>query len=123
MNLPPSLEEFIGRYVDSIETLEILLLLKRSPETYWMTTAIESHLGIRSGTAEKHLRELLDNRFIVRGMTGAFRYSPSNEGHDEAVTALAAAYADQRVAVVNAVFSESLSRLRAFANAFKVTSE
>lgn len=123
MNLPPTLVEFIGRYIDSIETLEILLLLKRSPETYWMPTAIESHLGIRPGLAERYLRELLDNGFIVRGMTGAFRYSPSGDAYDESIAELAAAYAEQRVAVVNTVFSQNLARLRAFANAFKVKSE
>ena len=122
MNLSQPLEAFIGRHIDSIETLEILLLLQRSPDTYWMTSAIESHLGIKSGTAEKRLFALQEHGFVVKGMTGGFRYARNNAA-DANVKALAEAYAEQRTAVVNTVFSENLARLRAFSNAFKVKSE
>ncbi len=123
MSLPQPLEQFIARYVDSVETLETLLLLKRSSETFWMTSAIESHLGIKAGSAEKRLQSLLQNGFVVRGMSGAYRYCPKRADDDALVAELATAYAEQRTAVLNFLFSDSLARLRAFANAFKVKSE
>lgn len=123
MNLAPKLQEFISRYIDSIETLEILLLLERSPETYWMASAIESHLGIKTGTAEKRLQGLLQNGFIVKGASRGYRFSPENETQNAAVAELATAYTARRVSVVNMVFSENLARLRAFSDAFKVKSE
>jgi predicted transcriptional regulator len=123
LKLPQPLQEFIGQNIDSIETLEILLLLHRSPETYWMAPAIESHLGIKAGTADKRLQGLMNGGFIVKGTTGAYRYSPENEEQNASVSELATAYAEKRVAVVNAVFSENLARLRAFSNAFRVKSE
>jgi hypothetical protein len=119
--LPDPLEHFIARYVDSIETLETLLLLERSRETFWMTSAIESHLGFKAGSAEKRLQLLLQNGFVVRGMSGAYRYCPKRAEDDAQVAELAAAYADRRAAVLNVLFSDNLARLRAFANAFKVT--
>ena len=64
-----------------------------------------------------------DARGIVKGASRGYRYNPGNEALDAAVGELAAAYADRRVSVVNAVFSENLARLRAFSDAFKVKSE
>ena len=121
--LPGPLEQFIARYIDSVETLEALLLLKRSSETFWMTSAIESHLGFKAGNVEKRLQSLLQNGFVVRGLSGAYRYSPERAEDDAQVAELAAAYADRRAAVLNALFNANLGPLRAFANAFKVKSE
>lgn len=123
MSLPQPLEQFIARYVDSVETLETLLLLKRSSETFWMTSAIESHLGLKSGNAEKRLQGLLQNGFVVKGMSGGYRYCPERAEDDVQVAELAVAYAERRAAVLNFLFSDNLSSLRAFANAFKVKSE
>jgi len=123
VSLPQPLEQFIARYVDSVETLETLLLLKRSSETFWMTSAIESHLGLKQGNAEKRLQLLLQNEFVVRGMSGGYRYCPKRAEDDVQVSELAVAYAERRAAVLNFLFSDNLARLRAFANAFKVKSE
>jgi DNA-binding IclR family transcriptional regulator len=123
MSLPKKLEDFIGRYVDSIETLEILLQLQRSPETVWMAPAMESHLGMKSGTAEKRLESLARHGFAIRGSSSGYRYGTPDKELDATVAELAAMYAERRVMVVNTIFSENLARLRAFSNAFKVKSE
>ena len=121
--LSPNLQQFIARYVDSMETLEILLLLQRAPDTFWTPSAIDSHLGMKSGVAENRLRGLLENNFVTKGISGGYRYNARGEERRVAVLALAAAYAETRAEVVNAVYSENLNRLRAFSDAFRVKSE
>ncbi|MGH9418567.1 MAG: hypothetical protein ACRD3J_01230 [Thermoanaerobaculia bacterium] len=124
MTISKSLTEFIGCNVDSIETLEILMLLQRAPDTFWTAVAIESQLGMRSGVSGPRLDSLCENGLIVRGFTaGGYRYSPGNEALRSLVEELATAYADSRAVVLNAVHSEHLDRLRAFADAFRMKSE
>lgn len=124
VELPAPLTQFIAEAIDSIETLEILLLLHRSPETFWAPSAVESHLGLKKGIAEKRLAGLAQKRLAVRGEeSGGYRYRPENDERRKIVAELAAAYSDKRASVVNTVFSENLARLRAFANAFKVKGE
>ena len=120
MTLPRQVEELIAGCIDSIETLEILLLLQRSPDTFWRPAAVGSHLGMGEGTAEKRLAGLLGRELVTKGTSGGYRYTPKDDEVREHVSALAAAYAEQRAAVVNAVFGENLTRIRAFADAFKV---
>ncbi|MGA8808436.1 MAG: hypothetical protein WB973_11210 [Thermoanaerobaculia bacterium] len=123
MSLQQSVMEFISRYVDSMETLEIILLLQRAPDTFWTGSAIDSHFGMKQGTAEKRLHGLLQNRLVSRGTSGGYRYAPKDEELRAGVSALAIAYAERRAVVANIVFSENLERLRAFSDAFKVKSE
>jgi hypothetical protein len=123
VSLQQPIEEFIRRYIDSIEALEILMLLQRAPDTFWTPVAIESHLGMKQGIAEQRLQRLLQNGFVTKGMSGGYRYAPADDDLRAGISALAAAYADGRSAVLNVVFSESHPRLRAFSDAFKVKSE
>lgn len=120
MTLPQHVLDFIRDHVDSIETLEIILLLHRAPDTFWRPEAIESHLGLKPGTAEKCLQKLDVSGIALQGMTRGYRYRATDAAVDRSVKALAAAYAEHRISVVNAVYSENLRRLRAFADAFKV---
>ncbi|MEO8217607.1 MAG: hypothetical protein ABI718_11045 [Acidobacteriota bacterium] len=123
MSLTPPLQELIARHIDSIEALEILLLLHRAPETSMTAAAIDSRLGLKSGIAEKRLQILLRTDLVLRETSGAYRYAVTDEDLNGRVADLASAYADRRTAVVNTVYSENLVRLRAFADAFKVKSE
>lgn len=122
MSIPFAVEDFVARYIDSIETLEILLLLHRAPDTFWMPAAVESQLGMKRDTADGRMQALQNEGLLVRGMTGAYRYSPTAAEAREEVSALAVAYAEQRWLVVDAVFGRN-KHLRAFSDAFRVKSE
>ncbi len=123
MSLQESVMELIRRYVDSMETLEIILLLHRAPDTFWTASAIDSHFGMKQGTAEKCLQGLLQNQLVTKGTSGGYRFAPNDEALREGVSALAVAYADRRALVASIVYNENLERLRAFSDAFKVKSE
>ena len=124
MSLSPELLELIQQHIDSVETLEILLLLQRTPETFWTASAIESHLGLKSGTAERLLSNLEQRRLLVAGMSGGYRYNPNDDAaRRDVIAELATAYAGRRGEVINALYSANLTRLRAFSDAFKMRNE
>lgn len=111
----------IARHLDSVESIDILLLLRRSPQTYWGSPAIAEQLGIAPDIARAKLDALRGANLVAVGeQTGAFRYGPPDERTRIAVDELAAAYANRRVSVINTIYSENLERLRAFSNSFRV---
>jgi hypothetical protein len=66
MTLSDSTQAFIRRHIDSIEALEILMLLQRAPDTFWTPAAMNAHLRMKEGIAEECLQRLLHNGFDQR---------------------------------------------------------
>ncbi len=113
--------DFVVAHFDSVEALEIAMLLRRGPNTFWAAPAIAEHLGMRQNVAEAKLNALRDGGLLVRGdQTGAYRYSPANDELRQRVDALAEAYTDRRLSVINIIHSANLERLRAFSGAFRL---
>lgn len=119
--LSPAVGGLIARCLDSVESVEILLLLRRSSDTFWTAAAVSQQLGTSRETAEAKMKALLDAGFLATGVqTDAHRYAPRGKELASAADELAAVYSEKRVSVINAIYSANLSRLRAFADAFKV---
>ena len=115
------LEQFIAEKIHSIEEVEILALLFRSPDTYWTTTAMAQHLNLKEEVASAKVRDLERRGLVVSGQTGGnFRFAAASDDLKRDVGMLVDAYRDQRVTVINAVYSANLTRLRSFADAFKL---
>jgi hypothetical protein len=121
--LSPSVRDLIVRSIDSLESLELLMLLRRSPETYWSADAAGQRLGIKPEIARKKLISLRDSGLLAEGAeTSAFRYAPDEQTR-QTIDDLAAACTDQRIHVTNTIFSANLERLKAFTNAFKLKND
>ena len=119
--LTSEVQELIARVFDSVASVEIVLLLRRSPQTYWAAPAIAEQLGLRSEIVQAKLDALTRHRILKMGeQTHAFRYAPEEKETAARLDHLAAAYADHRVSVINTIYSANLERLRAFSNAFRV---
>jgi hypothetical protein len=122
--LKPDVQKLISDCIDSVEAVEILLLLRRSPDAYWTSDAVSQQLGMQSQLASAKLRGLAENRLlVVGGDTGAYRYAPRDAETRQAVDNLAAAYANLRIHVINTIYSANLERLRAFSDAFRLKKE
>ena len=113
--------ELIARCIDSVESAELLVLLHRSADTFWAAEAAAHRLGIKPDIAQNKLNALADCGLLARGSgTIAFRYAPSDEAQTRLVDQLVAAYANQRITVLNTIYSANLDRLKAFTDAFKL---
>jgi hypothetical protein len=120
-DLSPEVLQFLLRNFDSVEAIEIVVLLQRSPDTFWTAQAVSQQLGIREAVAAPRLFSLAEKGVLVRGeQTGAYRFAPAAAGAAELTAELLRLYSEQRSSVINAIYSGSL---RAFSDAFRLKNE
>jgi len=119
--LSPDARRLIVEAIGSVELLEVLLLLSRSPDTFWTAEAVAQRLGMSGEVVKKALQSLAEEEFVSSARdTVAYRYDPPDERRRAGVAALAEDYANQLINVINAIYSARLDRLRAFSDSFKL---
>jgi hypothetical protein len=97
---------FITRCIDSVETLDVLLLLRRSPDTFWAPAAVARQLGINAETAANKLAGLHSRGLLARAAaTSAFRFAPSETGDNALIGRLETLCHDCRPAVLGVIRS------------------
>lgn len=98
--------DFISRHIDTLAALEMLLLLRRSPETFWTADAAADQLGITRDTAYFTAGRLHTSGLLARAAaTAAYRFAPPDANDRRRVDRLAAQYEQDRAAVLNAIRS------------------
>lgn len=119
--LPEGVRRFIAEHIESVEQLEILLLLFRHPERTWSADEASRELRISELSAGERLVDLARDTRVVRAENGGrdYRYAPEDAERDEAVRGLVSAYAERRVTVINLIFSKPTDKISTFANAFR----
>lgn len=119
--LPPSVHTLIATSLSSAAALELLLLLHRSPDTYWTATAAAATLGASEERMSAALQSLQRHGLVEQArQTVAFRYAPRKDEDGHAVDALASAYEHQRLAVLEAVFAVATGGIEEFSEAFRM---
>ncbi|HEX3583682.1 MAG TPA: hypothetical protein VH087_18080 [Thermoanaerobaculia bacterium] len=119
--LGPEVLQLIGECIDSLESLEALALLYRSPDTFWSADAVAAQIGARADIVGQKLQQLAAAGLLARAKDSvAYRYAPAAVPRCEGADLLLRAFAKRRVDVVNAIYSSNLERLRAFSNAFRL---
>jgi hypothetical protein len=114
---------FIHEYIDSVEQLEVLLLLRSSAPSAWTAEAVARDLRTAETSVTARLKTLHTQKLVeastVEGST-AYRYAPDGAGTDRLVGELASEYALRRVAVITLIFSKPNDAVRSFADAFRI---
>ncbi len=65
--LTPEVHEMIARAFDSVESIEIVMLLRRSPQTFWAAAAVAEQLGMRPEVAAAKLNALQREAILKKG--------------------------------------------------------
>lgn len=119
--LPNSVQHFLSQYIRSLEQLEVLLLLRSSPNRSW--TSVEVYEIVRSSrsSVEERLENFVLLGFLAKndGSPPTFRYAPK-ENLGAAVDETASAYQTWRLRVIEAIFTPPVDAAQRFADAFKV---
>ena len=120
--IPKHVERFIIDYIDSVELLEVLLLLQRTAPSDWDGESVARELRIAPESAGVRLQTLWSQKLLenIGGTPPAFRYGPSAVDLDRAVRGLAETYASRRVSVITLIFSKPDDAIRSFADAFRL---
>jgi hypothetical protein len=119
--IPPRVQRFIATHIDSIEKLEVLLLLRTHADREWTARDVSLELRIAETSASARLADLAARRLVTeRGNPVAYRFGPASAEDEQDVTDLQATYATRRVSVISFIFSKPLDKVRGFADAFRL---
>lgn len=116
-SLPDRVARFISEYIDSVEQLEALLLLRGQART-WSADELGDTLRTLPESVELRLRGLLDRRLVEREGAG-WRLAAGTDVR--LVDDVAACWRSRRVAVIARIFAEPEDDpVREFADAFRL---
>ena len=118
--LSAKLRALINRAIDSVEHVEVLLLLKSQPQRDWTPQEIAAELR-RSEASVAHRLRALTRVKLALGSESGYRYQSGDA--DDTVEELAYEYEHRRVRLIEAIFSRSIDSARSFADAFRLWGE
>ena len=118
--LPEDVSRFVTQFMESVEQLEVLLLLRRSPGRAWSAGEVARELYSHPTSVIQRLQLLLGQGLLREHGQGFFQYAPRSAELDRTVGALAELYRERRVAIITLIASKPLENVKAFADAFRI---
>jgi predicted transcriptional regulator len=123
-SLAPDIERFVREYIDSVEQLEILVLLRLHRDRAFTASELATEMRTSEGSASTRLRSLVGSGLVhqLASPSGAtsFQYSPKDPALDARVASVATAYVTRRYAVIDAIFAKPTDKIRLFGEAFRL---
>jgi hypothetical protein len=113
---------FIEVYINSVELLEILLLLRKYRNRSWTAAEVSSELRTDIHSAEMKLNELYSNRLLSSNEETngqSYQYNPTPSSLDPVVKGLEEAYRERRFTVIDLIFSKPIDSIQTFSDAFR----
>lgn len=119
--MPEQLKQFLAQYFDSIELLQVLLLLQQSPSRIWTVPEITRALASADSSVEKRFGDLYSRGVIDRHPGGVgHQFLPKTEDLRQLICLLQEFYLVRPCSVMEAIFSKPRNTLESFADAFKL---
>jgi hypothetical protein len=115
-DVPTRVRTLIAEKIESVEQLEVLLLLRDAPDRHWTAEEVARALVSRIESVGGWLEQLARDRLIV-GRSAVYRFAPATAEDEAAIDDLAQSYAKYRVAVIALIFSTPSDSVRAFSEA------
>jgi hypothetical protein len=114
---------FIAAHVNSVEQVEVLILLLRSPQKSWTPKEVADELRTSPDSALDRLEDLTKRGCLVRDADQRYRYGPKDAELSRVTSDLAVAYEERRYTIIQMIFSKPVDHIRTFANAFRLRKE
>lgn len=116
------INQFVNEYFDSVEQLEVLLLLRDHQNKEWTAAAVSNELRSAPESVAKRLHDLHAKKFLIlkTEQESLYRYQPQTERLTQLMDDLAQAYRVRRFSIINLIFSKPPDVIRNFAEAFKI---
>ena len=109
----------VDLYVDSLDALEVVMLLFRERQHVWTPEAVAKELRISARVARREL-ERMRGRGIAAEAEDGTRFDGRDVDKTAAVARIAAAYGTRRIELINYVASQTLKRIQSIADAFRL---
>lgn len=117
-DLSDGVRRLLSAHIDSLEQLEILLLLHRDRNRRWTANDVAAELRTASESASERLVDL-ERRGFAKHTAAAYQFDASPD-LDRAVAELATTYPVRRVSIINFIFSKPTDKMKSFADAFRL---
>jgi hypothetical protein len=114
---------FLQTTVPSVDAAELLLLLSRDPARWWSAADIVAALKPAPLTeldVTRTIEAFLARGLIAQGADKRVQYHPGSEELGAFVRTLAQAYSERPVTLIRVIYALRDSKIRSFADAFKV---
>jgi predicted ArsR family transcriptional regulator len=121
-DLPAAVKALINDCIDSVEQLEILLLLHKGRGRRFSAADVCAELRTNGDSTRERLDELVSRGLAVAGDDDGrrvYQLVPDRD-RERAVAAVAEAYDARRVSVITFVVTKPVDRIRSFADAFRL---
>ncbi|HJR17334.1 MAG TPA: hypothetical protein VJ808_10815 [Gemmatimonadales bacterium] len=119
-SIPEEVRNFLLQCIDSVEQLEVLLLLHRRREQEWSPEAVAQVLYSNPDSIRRRLAGLQAKELLASTASTSYRYQPKTPALDATVTLLSDTYRERRVAVITVIASKPMENVRAFSDAFRL---
>lgn len=117
-DIPEDVRAFVRSSIDSVELLNVLLLLRENAERDWTAEELSAELRSSPGSIARRLAHL-QRRRLAASAAGRYRYAAAARA-DALVQRLLELYHERRTTVIDLIFSSPPDPLRSFSDAFKV---
>jgi len=118
--LPDDVYRFLYHNIDSVEQLEVLLLLRQSPQRGWTADAVARQLYSHPSSILHRLSSLAGRGLLRELEPACYQYAPRSTELHATVTRAAECYRERRVAVITLIASKPIENVRAFSDAFRL---
>ena len=119
--IPIAVASFILDRIESVEQMEILMLLAAEPAKNWNADLVAREQRTSPRSTGRWLENLTTQKLLIQD-GGNYRF-PVDSEFKAVVDELGRTYASMRVAVIEAIFNKPLTKINTFAAAFKLRSD
>ena len=120
--IPEEVRQFVGKYILSLDQLEVLLLVSALPDREWSVKDVDNVVRSSPAVVAERLDSLAAAGILRRaGDPPVYQYKPRTEELSRAVAALSATYKSSRHRIVELIYAPSRSddTLKEFTEAFR----
>ncbi|HEU4407080.1 MAG TPA: hypothetical protein VFS43_17560 [Polyangiaceae bacterium] len=118
-DFPDELKRFVAAHLDTVDQLEVLLLLQRRPAEVWTPQRVSDELRTSPMSAAVRLARLCATG-LCEEAEGGVRLRPADASVERAVQLVAAAYRERRVSLIALIYARPPEGVRDFADAFRL---
>lgn len=119
-DIPKTVRDFVFEYIDSVEQLEILLLLESDSNKSWSLAELNGLLRSNLNSVEKRISLLLSQGLIIKNEDSQFSFFLDDVDLRQTIHSLADIYKVHRYRILEMIFSP-MKKSRDLAEAFRLS--
>ena len=118
--VPDDVAQLIESHIDSVEKLEILLLLRGERDRVWTSDQVSRELRRNPSSVSRGLSQLAGRGLLAGSMREGYCFDPPDPALESQVDRLADTYATRRVSVIQLIVANPMDSVTTFADAFRL---